>query len=237
MNPADIRARIYQLADHDDAKTRIIMGDDPRLPEMPDAPILADFFRLRFSDDTQHLLQSARLAAQSGQNEKVIMACLLHDIAVCGFIQGDHGYWGEMMILPYVDEEIAWAVRTHQALRFYADESVGYTYPDVYKEWFGDDYQPDAYIEHEYQQARKHKWYMTSRLVTLNDHYSFDKRMSSSNWMNSPTSSVGISGNPRKVWDLTTVTARICGAPSFVPTNFFDLSDAAFRAIATHELQ
>lgn len=174
MNEADIRARVYQLADHDDSKTRIIMGDDPRLPQMPKAPTLMDFFRLRFNDDTQHLLQSARLALQSGHNETVITACLLHDIAVCGFLRGDHGYWGENLVAPYVDEEIAWAVRTHQALRFYPDASVGYTYPEAYEGWFGADYQPDEYIAHEYQQARNHKWYMTSRLVTLNDLYSFD---------------------------------------------------------------
>lgn len=169
----DIRARLYQLADvaRDDAK--IVLGDDPRLPAMPSAPTLFDFFKLRFMF-TEHLLQSARLAKLAGQNEKVITACLLHDIAVCGFIRGDHGYWGEYMIAPYVDEEVAWAVRTHQALRFYADPSVGYAYPEAYHNWFGEDYQPDAYVAHEYQQARKHKWYMTSRLVCLNDLYAFD---------------------------------------------------------------
>lgn len=171
---SDIRSRLYQLARHHDWETLIVNGDDQRLPAMPKAPTLADFFKLRFSEDTQHLLQSARLAQQAGHNEKIITACLLHDIAVCGFIRGDHGYYGEQMIAPYVDEEIAWAVRTHQALRFYPDESVGYTYPEVYLKWFGEDYKPDEYIEYEYQQALSHKWYMTSRLVTLNDYYAFD---------------------------------------------------------------
>jgi hypothetical protein len=104
----------------------------------------------------------------------VITACLLHDIAVAGFIRGDHGYYGEQLIQEYVDPEVAWAVRTHQALRFYADDTVGYAYPQRYREWFGDDYKPDPYIEDEYQRARSHKWYMTSRLVCLNDLYSFD---------------------------------------------------------------
>jgi hypothetical protein len=172
----DIRSRLYQLATHRNAKTRIVMGEDSRLPAMPAKPTLANFFDLRFAG-TQHLLQSARLAVTAGLDEKVITACLLHDIAVCGFIRGDHGYWGEQMIAPYVDEEVAWAVRAHQALRFYPDESVGYTYPASYVEWFGKDYKPDAYIEHEYQKARKHKWYMTARLVTLNDHYAFDSNV------------------------------------------------------------
>ena len=167
----DHRSRIYQLADEGDS--RIIMGDDPFLPALPKQPGLLDFFKLRFSG-TEHLLQSARLAMLAGHEEKIITACLLHDIAVCGFIRGDHGYWGAQMIAPYVDPEIAWAVRVHQALRFYPDDSVGYSYPERYIEWFGEDYQPDAYIEQEYQRARKHRWYMTGRLVTLNDLYSFD---------------------------------------------------------------
>jgi hypothetical protein len=169
---SDNRSRLYQLADHPDHQT-IIMGDDPRLPAMPKAPTLIDFFKFRFFV-AEHLLQSARLAQQSGQNEKIITACLLHDIGVCGFIRGDHGYWGEQMVQDYVDPEIAWAIRTHQALRFYPDEAVGYAYPERYREWFGEDYKPDPYIEHEYQQARNHKWYMTSRLVCLNDLYAFD---------------------------------------------------------------
>lgn len=165
----DLRSRLYQLADH---KPSIIMGDDPRLPAMPAAPTLADFFHLRFTG-TQHLLQSARLALLAGHSETIITACLLHDIAVCGFIRGDHGYWGEQMLAPYVDAEVAWAIRVHQALRFYPDESVGYTYPDLYRA-FGEDYRPDPYIEQEYQQARKHRWYMTARILTMNDVYSFD---------------------------------------------------------------
>ena len=34
------------------------------------------------------------------------------------------------MIEPYVDEEVSWAIRVHQALRFFPDKSVGYAYPD-----------------------------------------------------------------------------------------------------------
>src|SRR5690349_3021535 len=100
----DNRSRLYQLADHPDHQ-RIVMGDDDRLPPMPKAPTLIDFFRYRFCV-TDHLLQSARLALDAGHNEKVVMACLLHDIAVAGFIRGDHGYYGEQLIQDYVDPEI-----------------------------------------------------------------------------------------------------------------------------------
>ncbi len=150
-----------------------LMGADPRLPAMPKKPTLIDFFKNRFAS-LNHLLQSAALAKKNGHNEKVILACLLHDIAVTGFIRCDHGYWGAQMIEPYVDEEVSWAIRNHQALRFFADESVGYEYPQQYINNFGADYKPEPYIYRDYELAKKHKWYMTSRLICVNDIYSFD---------------------------------------------------------------
>lgn len=153
----------------------MLQGADPRLPAMPDRPTILDFYRLRFRQGgVQHLLQSANLARKNGFPEKVVAACLLHDIAVTGFIQADHGYWGAQLVEPYVDEEVSWAIRYHQALRFYPDESVGYPYPEQYVKLFGADYQPEPYIEAAYQQALNHKWYMTSRLICVNDLYSFD---------------------------------------------------------------
>src|SRR6185312_4088207 len=86
-----------------------LMGDDPRLPPMPEKPTLVDYFRHRFAS-TAHLLQSATHALKGGQPEKVVLACLLHDIAIVSFIRCDHGYWGAQMIEPYVEEEVAWAV-------------------------------------------------------------------------------------------------------------------------------
>jgi len=151
----------------------MLMGADPRLPPMPDKPTLIDFFKARFAT-TAHLLQSATHALKGGQPEKVVLACLLHDIGVASFIRCDHGYWGAQMIEPYVDEEVAWAVRMHQALRFFPDPSVGYEYPQMYVKLFGADYRPEPYIVAEYERARNHKWYMTARLITVNDIYSFD---------------------------------------------------------------
>jgi len=151
----------------------VMMGPDPRLPKMPDRPTLTDFFRLRFGP-TQHMMQSARLAQKNGAGEKVVMACLVHDIAIAGFIRGDHGYWAAQLVEPYVDEEVSWAIRYHQALRFFADESVGYAYPAMYVKLFGADYKVDPYIERDYRYARDHKWYMTSRMICVNDLYSFD---------------------------------------------------------------
>jgi hypothetical protein len=149
-----------------------LIGDDPRLPKMPAKPTLMDFFTCR-ARGSNHLLQSATHALKAGMDEKIILACLLHDIANGFFIKSDHGYWGAQLIEPYVDEEVSWAIRAHQALRFFPDESVGYQYPVLYTNYFGEDYEPDDYIKEAYKRARAHKWYMTSRLITVHDIYSF----------------------------------------------------------------
>lgn len=162
-----------ELDDLSQDKRPFLQGDDPRLPPMPDAPTLIDFFKLRFAP-ANHVLQSAAYAQKNGMEEKVILACLLHDISVESFIRTDHGYWGAQLIEPYVDEEVSWAIRYHQALRFFPDESVGYEYPEAYYRFFGRDYQPEPYIVQAYTHAKGHKWYMTSRLITLNDLYSFE---------------------------------------------------------------
>jgi len=165
--PVPARFRTLEPGQH------VLMGDDPRLEKMPTKPTLFDFFRLRFAP-ANHLLQSARHALKAGMNETVVTACLLHDIAILGFIRVDHGYWGAQLVEPYVDEEVSWAIRAHQALRFFPDESVGYAYPEQYIKLFGAGYRPEPYIEEAYKRARNHKWYMTARLITVYDIYSFD---------------------------------------------------------------
>jgi hypothetical protein len=157
----------------DDPKAQALQGDDPRLQKMPERPTLLDFFKYRWGHN-EHLVQSARLAKLAGCDEKTILACLLHDIAIHGFIRSDHGYWGAQLIAPYVDEEVAWAIKAHQVLRFYPDESVGYTYPEMYLRLFGEDFEPEPYIQEEYKRLRDHKWYMTGRQITINDVYAFD---------------------------------------------------------------
>jgi hypothetical protein len=68
----------------------LMMGDDPRLRKLPAQPRLADFFRHRFVPMVaSHLLQSASLARKKGLDERVIVACLLHDIAMAGLITSD----------------------------------------------------------------------------------------------------------------------------------------------------
>ncbi|HEX3912949.1 MAG TPA: HD domain-containing protein [Steroidobacteraceae bacterium] len=156
--------------------TVLMMGDNPALPPMPARPALLDFFKNRMTDNTfRHLLASAKRALDAGHAEKTVLACLLHDISNGCFLRPDHGYWGAQMIAPYVDEDVAWAVRYHQALRYFADESVGYPYPDSYLRFFGPDYLPPDYIRRDAEFAKRHRWYMSARLVTLYDEYFFEK--------------------------------------------------------------
>ena len=184
-----VKSRLHMLADGDmspppnggmlmkaNPGARFLMGDDPRLPAMPDQPTLIDFFKLRFGP-SMHLLQSAHHARKNGLPEKMVLACLLHDLAVVGFIRGDHGYWGAQLVEPYVDEEVTWAIRAHQVLRFYPDEAVGYEYPQSYVAMFGGDYRPDPYVEEDYKRMRAHRWYMSGRQITMNDIYSFDPNL------------------------------------------------------------
>jgi hypothetical protein len=188
-NAIPVRAQLYTSGERDprlppetrsDAPENIgrkfNMGHDGRIPKMPDKPALTDFFELRMGPAT-HLLQSATHALKAGCDEKVIMACLVHDIAVSMFIRGDHGYWGAQLLEPYVDEEVSWAIRAHQTLRFFPDEKYGYVYPELYIKFFGADYQVEPYIQRNYEKIRNHKWYETARLITVNDIYSFDKAM------------------------------------------------------------
>lgn len=184
-----VKSRLHMLAEADmgpppnagmliraNPHVRVLMGDDPRLPAMPENPTLIDFFKHRFGT-SMHLLQSAHHARKAGLSEKMVLASLLHDIAVVGFIRGDHGYWGAQLVEPYVDEEVTWAIRAHQVLRFYPDEAVGYEYPQAYVALFGADYRPDPYVDEDYKRMRNHKWYMSGRQITLHDIYSFDPNL------------------------------------------------------------
>jgi hypothetical protein len=150
-------------------------GEPPtvrRLAPLPAKPTLLDYFRLRFAPAT-HVLQSADKALTGGQPEEIVLACLLHDVAQA-LMKTDHGWWAAQLFEPYVSEKVAFAIRYHQALRFFPDPAVGYEYPILYNIVFGKDYVPPPYIQAAHDYCRKHKWYMAARLVTVNDLYSFD---------------------------------------------------------------
>ncbi len=148
-------------------------GNVHRLAPLPEKPTLIDFFNLRFMTTSKHVLQSANRAMKNGMSEEIVLACLLHDV-VQELIKVDHGWWGAQLFEPYVPEKTAFAIRYHQALRFYADPANGYEYPDMYRRLFGEDYKPEPYIEATYKRVRQHRWYIAPRMVTVNDLYSFD---------------------------------------------------------------
>jgi hypothetical protein len=143
-----------------------------RLPSMPASPTFLDFFELRFHSNN-HCLQSANKAMERGVDEEIVLACLLHDL-VQVLMRADHGYWGAQLFEPYVPERTSFAIRYHQALRFYTDSEAGYEYPDLYRRIFGEDYVPAPHIQADYAMLRNHQWYDAPREVTVSDLYAFD---------------------------------------------------------------
>ena len=143
-----------------------------QLAPMSDKPTLLEFFDKRFAP-ANHVLQSATRAMKTGMSEEIVLACLLHDV-VLNLVKVDHGWWGAQMLEPYVPERTSWAIRYHQALRFYPDPANGYEYPELYTRIFGKDYVPQPHIKAAYDYARNHKWYLDARMVTVNDLYAFD---------------------------------------------------------------
>ena len=150
-------------------------GKVEHLPAMPAAPTLLDFFELRFVRTRNHCFQSANKAQERGADEEIVLACLLHDV-VQELIRSDHGYWGAQLFEPYVPERTSFAIKYHQALRFYADSEAGYEYPDLYKRIFGEDYVPAPHVQAAYKLAREHRWYDAPREVTVSDLYAFDPK-------------------------------------------------------------
>jgi len=151
-------------------------------PPLPPRPTLVDILTLRLHVPkfglpiaaAAHGAQCASLAMKAGCDEETVLACLLHDIGL-GVMRPDHGWWGAQLVEPYVSERVSWAIRYHQALRYYADPEAGYEYPEMYVRMLGPNYKPPEYIEAAYKTARAHRWYGVARNITLYDDYSFDR--------------------------------------------------------------
>lgn len=157
---------------------RVFLSADPNrnvghLPTMPAAPTIFDFFEHRFTNTRNHCYQSANKAMERGADEEIVLACLLHDV-IQEMMRSDHGYWGAQLVAPYVPERTAFAIKYHQALRFYPDTEAGYVYPDLYRRIFGEDYVPAPHVQADYEFARRHRWYDAPREVTVSDLYAFD---------------------------------------------------------------
>src|ERR1700733_11661494 len=76
-----VKSRLYSMAEGDmgpavnanaimakNPNARVLMGDDPRLPAMPENPTLMDFFKYLFGP-AAHLLQRAKHAMKGGLPE------------------------------------------------------------------------------------------------------------------------------------------------------------------------
>jgi hypothetical protein len=102
--------------------------------------------------------------------------------------------------------------RKRASICFSVFSDAAYRYPDTYEQFFGKDYQPPEYLRQAHVHARNHRWYMASRLITVNDIYSFEAGREIDPAF-SLTSSDVIFDNPRRGWGSTDRTRRICGAP------------------------
>ena len=178
------------------------------------------FLQARFAS-TNHLLQSATHALKAGLDEKTILACLLHDIGVVSFIRCDHGYWGAQLIEPYVDEEVSWAIRVHQALRFFPDESVGLQVSGhVHQACSAPDYRARALYRRGVR-ARPEPQVVHDRAADLRQRHLFVRsRTPRSISTTSSTSSAATSSSRRKAWASTTAPSAHMWRTLMWPTRF-----------------
>ena len=68
-----------------------LIGDDPRLPKMPEKPTLLDFFKYR-ARGTNHLLQSGTHALKAGMDEKIIIDGLEGKAVLHRYPGADHAF-------------------------------------------------------------------------------------------------------------------------------------------------
>ena len=83
---------------------RLFMPRSHEYAPMSTNPTLVEYFEKRFAP-ANHVLQSATYALETGQTERTIFACLMHDV-VLNMIKGDHGWWGRLAARRAVT--IAW---------------------------------------------------------------------------------------------------------------------------------
>ncbi len=153
-----------------------MMGQNPNLPLMPEKPRLLDFFHYRFCDIASGTCCRARtLALKAGHSEKVVLACLLHDISTAlpprrPRLLGradDRALCGRGGRLGGAEPPGAALLRRRggglSSTRMPTTSSSGRTTS-----------QPE-YLCKAYEEARNHHWYMTSRLITIYDIYSFEE--------------------------------------------------------------
>ena len=73
-----------------------------------------------------------------------------------------------------MDEEVSWAIRVHQALRFFPDEVRRLQVPGACTSNCSGRTTSPSPTSTPSTSGADHKWYMTGRLICINDIYTFD---------------------------------------------------------------
>jgi len=156
---------------------KLFYNQDKKVLVSLTAPVsLVDLIQNRFSSKTvAHCLRSAHYAKNSGQDDLHVFIALIHDLAI-DIISADHAWWGADLFAPYVDPRVSFAIRYHQACRFFNDSDYGYQVPEFYYCLFGKDLKLEPYMLEAYEYCKKHQWYEYARMVTVNDLYGFDPK-------------------------------------------------------------
>ena len=182
------------------------MGADKRLPKMPEKPTLIDFFKLRFAS-TNTCCRAPRMRSRPASREghsglpaarhrrrqlhplRPRLLGRADDRALCrrGGQLGDPHAPGSALLSDSRRLKIS-----------------GDVHP-----LFGADYEPEPYISRN-TSAPNHKWYMTSRMITVNDIYSFDPNAKVD--LDDFIDIIGRNFRSRRKASASTIARRTCGA-------------------------
>ena len=101
------------------------------------------------------------------------MACLLHDLGQA-LIKTDHGWWGAQLFAPYVSEKSASLSNT---IRHYNSSQIRLWVTNIPNNtilFLGGTIRLLLIFGQHTNIVESTKWYMSARLITVNDLYSFD---------------------------------------------------------------
>ena len=193
-------------------KARVLMGDDPRLPAMPEKPTLIDFFKYRFGPP--HAPAAKRAARGQGRAQREDGARL-----PAARHLDDRLYPRRPRLLGRAAGRALCRRGSHlgdprpsgAALLSRRSRSAT-SIRQSYVKSFGADYRPDPYIEEDYKRMRNHKWYMSGRMITVHDIYSFDPDVHVELEEFDRRDRPQLPPAERRASASTTARSRICGA-------------------------
>ena len=155
---------------------RMLMGEDPRLPPLPEKPTLLDFFRCRFAIAPQaHLLQSANLAQKNDLSDKMVLGLPAARHRGGGF----HPHRPRLLGRPARRAlrgrggELGRSAPTRPCASFPTNRSGTTTRRTTACSSATTTSRSPTWWPRT-RRARSHKWYMSARVICVNDLYSFD---------------------------------------------------------------